>query len=67
MTADELTDEGTGGNTGERLVLVFVVVGDPIGGLTFTVWDAAVPVLPVTAHLLLAGFLAFGGYQRYRR
>ena len=35
--------------------------------LTFTIYDAAVPALPVIAQLLLAAFLAFGGYRRYLR
>ena len=33
----------------------------------FTIWDAAVPALPVIAQLLLAAFLAIGGYRRYLR
>ena len=35
--------------------------------LTFNLWDAAVPALPVIAQLLLAAFLAIGGYRRYLR
>ena len=35
--------------------------------LTFTIYDAAVPALPVIAQLLLAAFLAIGGYRRYLR
>ena len=35
--------------------------------LTFTIYDAAVPTLPVIAQLLLAAFLAIGGYRRYLR
>ena len=35
--------------------------------LTLTIWDAAVPALPVIAQLLLAAFLAIGGYRRYLR
>ena len=35
--------------------------------LTFTIYDAAVPALPVIAQLLLAAFLAVGGYRRYLR
>ena len=33
----------------------------------FYLWDAAVPALPIIAQLLLAGFLAIGGYRRYLR
>ena len=35
--------------------------------LSFYLWDAAVPALPVIAQLLLAAFLAIGGYRRYLR
>ena len=35
--------------------------------LTFNIWDAAVPALPIIAQLLLAAFLAVGGYRRYLR
>ena len=31
------------------------------------IWDAAVPALPLIAQLLLAAFLAIGGYRRYLR
>ena len=31
----------------------------------FYLWDAAVPALPIIAQLLLAAFLAIGGYRRY--
>ncbi len=35
--------------------------------LMFYLWDTVVPALPVIAQLLLAAFLAIGGYRRYRR
>ena len=35
--------------------------------LTFNLWDAAVPALPVIAQLLLAALLAVGGRRRYLR
>ena len=35
--------------------------------LTFNIWDAAVPALPLIAQILLAVFLAVGGYRRYLR
>ena len=35
--------------------------------LTFNIWDAAVPALPIIAQLLLAGLLAVGGWRRYLR
>ena len=37
------------------------------GMLTLTIWDAAVPALPVAAQLLLAALLAVGGCRRYLR
>ncbi len=33
--------------------------------VSFNLWDAAVPALPIIAQLLLAAFLAIGGYRRY--
>ena len=41
--------------------------GETGNTLTLTIWDAAVPALPVVAQLLLAAFLAVGGYRRYLR
>ena len=35
--------------------------------VSFYLWDAAVPALPVIAQLLLAALMAVGGYRRYRR
>ena len=35
--------------------------------LMFYLWDTAVPALPIIAQLLLAFFLAIGGYRRYLR
>ena len=52
----------------EELVLVAVdATGDEVGSLEFNLWDAAVPMLPLAAQLLLAAGLAVGGYRRYRR
>ena len=31
--------------------------------VSFNLWDAAVPALPVVAQLLLAAFLAVGGFR----
>ena len=67
VTEDNTPDGGTGTNMGESLVLIGSVDGMEIGSLTFTIWDAAVPALPVIAQLLLAGLLGIGGYRRYRR
>ena len=35
--------------------------------VSFYIWDMAVPALPIIAQLLLAAFLAIGGYRRYLR
>ena len=67
VTEDNMPDAGTGTNMGESLVLIGSVDGMEIGTLEFTIWDAAVPALPVIAQLLLAAFLAIGGYRRFRR
>ena len=54
----------------EELVLFGVAadnVGEVTGEIRLYLWDAAVPALPVIAQLLLAAFLAIGGYRRYLR
>ena len=53
----------------EMLTLFLVVDGMQMTdkSVSFYLWDAAVPALPVIAQLLLAAFLALGGYRRYRR
>ena len=53
----------------EMLTLFLVVDGMQMTdeSVSFNLWDAAVPALPVIAQLLLAAFLAVGGYRRYRR
>ena len=52
----------------EELVL-YAMAGDMEveGEVMLYLWDAAVPALPIIAQLLLAAFLAAGGYRRYRR
>ena len=51
----------------EALVLAATAAGgDDVGSLTFTLWDAAVPVLPIVAQLLLAVLLAIGACRRHR-
>ena len=65
VTDDGMDDSGHG--MPEALVLYGMANGEPTNSLTFNIWDAAVPALPVIAQLLLAAFLAFGGYRRYRR
>ena len=57
-------------NMPEELVLYGMaegMAGEVTGELKFYLWDAAVPALPIIAQLLLAAFLAIGGYRRYRR
>ena len=54
----------------EELVLYGMtegMAGEVTGEVHLHLWDAAVPALPVIAQLLLAAFLAIGGYRRYRR
>ena len=67
-TADDMMENE--GNMAEELVLYGMakdMAGEVTGELKFYIWDAAVPALPVIAQLLLAAFLALGGYRRYRR
>ena len=57
-------------NMAEELVLYGMAAdnaGEVTGHVKLYIWDAAVPALPVIAQLLLAAFLAVGGYRRYRR
>ena len=66
-TADDMMEND--GNMAEMLTL-FAVVNDmqmSDQSVTFYIWDAAVPALPIIAQLLLAGLLGVGGYRRYRR
>ena len=67
VTADDMPDGGTGTNMGEKLVLFGMVGNVQTNDLSFYLWDAAVPALPIIAQLLLAAFLAIGGYHRYLR
>ena len=54
----------------EELVLYGMtegMAGEVTGEVHLHLWDAAVPALPIIAQLLLAFFLAIGGYRRYLR
>ena len=54
----------------EELVLYGMtegMAGEVTGEVKLYIWDAAVPALPIIAQLLLAAFLALGGYRRYLR
>ena len=53
-----------------EMLTLFLVVDDmqmTDKSVSFYLWDAAVPALPVIAQLLLAAFLAIGGCRRYLR
>ena len=54
-------------NMAESLTLEGRVGAMKTNALMFYLWDAAVPALPIIAQLLLAFFLAIGGYRRYLR
>ena len=59
----------SGGGMTDMLMLFPVVDGSQMAdqAVKFYIWDMAVPALPVIAQLLLAAFLAIGGYRRYLR
>ena len=59
--ADDMMEEG------ETLTLEGRVGEMKTNTVMFYIWDAAVPALPLIAQLLLAAFLAIGGYRRYLR
>ena len=63
--ADEMAENAD--NMSEMLTLEGRVGAMKTNALSFYLWDAAVPALPIIAQLLLAAFLAIGGYRRYLR
>ena len=65
VNADEMTENAD--NMAEMLTLEGRVGAMKTNALSFYLWDAAVPALPIIAQLLLAAFLAIGGYRRYLR
>ena len=66
VTEDDMPDAGHA--MGEVLVLYGESDGAEVEGeLMFTIWDEAVPALPLIAQLLLALFLMAGGARLYRR
>ncbi len=67
VTEDNMPDAGTDDNMGEQLVLYGEIDGEPINSLTFTIWDQAVPALPLIGQLVLSLLLALGGARLYRR
>ena len=67
VTEDMEPDSGTNDNMGEQLVLYGMAGDMETNALTFTIWDQAVPTLPLIGQLLLALFLMLGGARLYRR
>ncbi len=65
VVEDGEADSGAG--SPETLTLTGRAGSMTTNALTFHLWDAAVPALPVIAQLLLAALLGLGGYRRYRR
>jgi hypothetical protein len=67
MVTEDMEDDA-GHAMGEQLVL-YGTYGDDgeTNSLTFTIWDTAVPALPLIAQLVLALFMALGGARLYRR
>ena len=67
VTEDNMPDAGTNDNMGEQFVLYGMAGDMETNALTFTIWDQAVPTLPLIGQLLLALFLMAGGARLYRR
>ena len=67
VTEDNDPDSGTNDNMGESLVLYGMAGDMATNVLTFTIWDQAVPALPLFGQMLLALFLMLGGARLYRR
>ena len=67
VMAVEDNEPDSGSGSPEMLTLYGMVDGMQTNSVSFYLWDAAVPALPVIAQLLLAAFLAIGGYRRYQR
>ena len=66
MVTEDMMDD-SGHAMGEQLV-IYAMAGDVESDeLMFTIWDEAVPALPLIAQLLLALFLMAGGARLYRR
>ena len=71
VTEDDMMESE--GNMAEMLTLEGRFADDQnsdamkTNAVMFYLWDAAVPALPIIAQLLLAAFLAIGGYRRYLR
>ena len=56
------------GHASPEMLVVFAMADNTQSNTaSFYIWDMAVPALPIIAQLLLAAFLAIGGYRRYLR
>ena len=56
------------GHASPEMLVVFAMADNTqSNSVSFYIWDMAVPALPIIAQLLLAAFLAIGGYRRYLR
>ena len=65
VTEDNMDDSG---HASPEMLTLFGMVGNmQTNSVSVYLWDMAVPALPIIAQLLLAAFLALGGYRRYRR
>ncbi len=65
VTEDNMDDSG---HASPEMLTLFGMVGNmQTNSVSVYLWDMAVPALPVIAQLLLAAFLAIGGYRRYLR
>ena len=64
-TEDGMDDSGHA--SPEMLVVFAMADNTQSNSVSFNIWDMAVPALPIIAQLLLAFFLAIGGYRRYLR
>ena len=62
-----VADDGVDEHSEALVLFVSTAGGDDVGLLAFTLWDAAVPALPIIAQFLLGGLLAVAGFRRYRR
>ena len=65
VTEDNMDDSG---HASPEMLTLFGMVGNmQTNSVSVYLWDMAVPALPIIAQLLLAAFLAIGGYRRYLR
>ena len=66
MATEDMMDDS--GHASPEMLVVFAMADNTQSNtVSFYIWDMAVPALPLIAQLLLAAFLAIGGYRRYLR